>query len=203
MTIEGTIKIDMEVPLSIFGLGKTVFVVLGPGHYCQGQITAYRSWVLESDGKIIVLPNAVRLSTYTLTNYFDDIDDDAVPFRYLTDNEGKASGWSRVIPVECSDEDWFKAIGERPTFEEIKKGAEEKTFDSEESIEECELASCCAGISNVRTILIKCQKNKGLIGWEVESLQEAVNNSGHDMAEDAPILTNILKQLNVEWRTEE
>lgn len=204
MTDKRTIKVDMEFPRSIFDLGKEVYVVLGPNDISEGNITAYRTWVIkDGDDKILIIPNAVRLSIFTITDYFPNIEDDAVPFCYLTDDKEKAKKWSEVIPVDCSDEDWFKAIGKRPTFEEIKKAAKEKTFDSEDSLEECELASCCASISDVRTILIKCQENKGLIGWEVEALQKAVNNSNHDMPEDSPILTNILKQLDVEWKEEE
>ncbi len=203
MTDKRTIKVDMQVPRPIFSLGKKVYVVLGPDRICQGQITAYQSWVIEDKDGILVMPNAVRLTIFTLTDYFPDIEDDVVPFRYLTDNEERAKKWSEVVPVDCSDEDWLKAIGRRPSVEEMIKAAKEKTFDSEESLEESELASCCAGISHVRTILIKCQENKSLIGWEVEALQEAVNNSSHGMPEEAPILTNILKQLNVEWKEEE
>ncbi len=197
-------NIKMQKVYPKFELGKEVYVVLGPGHTCQGRVTAYHSLVIDNhDDSLWVLPHAVRLDTFTITDYFDDIEDDAVPWCYLADNGETVRRWSESVSVEFSDEDWFKAIGKRPTFEEIKKAAEEKTFDSEDSLEESELGSCCAGIADVRTILIKCQENKGLIVWEVEQLQQAINGAGHDMPEDAPILKNILKQLKVEWKESE
>ena len=186
-----------------FELGKEVYVVLGPGDTCQGRVTAYQALVIDNHDSLWVMPNAVRLDTFTITDYFDDIEDDAVPWCYLTDNEDQVKKWAESVPVECSDEDWFKAIGQRPTFEEIKKAAEEKTFDSEDSLENSELGSCCANLAEVRTILIKCKENKGLIVWEVVQLQDALNGCCHDMPEDALILKNILKQLNVEWKEQE
>lgn len=192
-------NIKMQKVYPKFELGKEVYVVLGPGQTCQGRVTAYHSLVINNHNGLWVMPHAVRLDTFTITDYFDDIEDDAVPWRYLADNKETVIRWAEVIPVEFSDEDWFKAIGKRPTFEEIKKAAKEETFDSEDSLEESELGSCCAGIADIRTILIKCQQNNGLIVWEVEALQKAVDNSSHDKPADSPIFTNILKQLNIEW----
>jgi len=192
------INVQMDKVNPKFDLGETVFAILGPDNYCQGQVTAYRSWVTKDKDKILVIPTEARLSTFTLSDYFKDIEQDAVPFRYLTDDEEQAKNWSGVIPVDCSDEDWFKAIGKRPDIE--KMIAKDKySYDLEDSLEDSELGVCCANISAVRDMLIKCRDNKGLIGWEVERLQGLCRNSYHDFPEDAPTLTNILKQLNVKW----
>jgi len=192
-------NIKMQKVPPKFELGKDVYVVLGPGRTCQGCVTAYQAWVIDNKPGLWVMPQAVRLDTITITDYFDDIEQDVVPWCYLTDDEEQVKKWAEVVHVECSDEDWFKAIGQRPTFEEIKESVKNKKFDSENSLEESELGSCCANLSNIRTALIKCKENKGLIVWEVELLQELCDNACHEFPEDAPILKNILKQLNVEW----
>jgi len=195
------VDIKMQKVNPKFDFGKEVYAVLGPDRYCQGQVTAYRTWAIrDGEGMVSVFPNAVRLSTFTITDYFDDIEDDVVPFRYLTDDEEQVKKWAEVVSVELSGEDWFKAIGYRPTFEEIKESVKSGKFDSEDSLEESELGSCCAALADVRTILIKCKENRGLIVWEVECLQSAINGCCHDMPEDASILANILKQLNIEWK---
>lgn len=199
MTAQGMKKINMEVVTSKFDLGKDVFVILGPDRYSQGQITAYRTWAIPHENTILVMPNAVRLSIFTMTDYFDDIEDDAVPFRYLTDDEEQAKKWAEVTSAECSDEDWFKAIGQRPSFEEMEQAVKDDDDDAEDSLEESELGSCCANLSDIRTMLIKCKENKGLTGWEVERLQWLCDNACHEFPEDAPTLKNILEQLNVKW----
>jgi hypothetical protein len=197
---KNTVNANMETVSPKFDLGETVFAVLGQDRYVDGEITAYRTWALKDrDGGILVLPNAVRLSAFTHGEYFEDIESDAVPFCYLTDNEEQAAKWSKVVSVKCSDEDWFKAIGQRPTFDEMIKAAKEGTHDSEDSLEESELGSCCANLSDIRTMLIKCKENTQLTMWEVERLQWLCDNACHDFPEDAPILKNILEQLNVKW----
>jgi hypothetical protein len=197
---KNTVKVNMETVSPKFDLGETVYALLGPSRYVQGEITAYRTWALKDrDGNIVVLPNAVRLSAFTHGEYFEDIESDAVPFRYLTDNEEQAIRWSQVTSVKCSDEDWFKAIGKRPTFEEMVAAGKLQTFDSDDSLEESELGSCCANLAQIRTMLIKCKENTQLTMWEVELLQECCDNACHDFPEDAPILKNILMQLNVKW----
>jgi hypothetical protein len=192
-------KVEMEKVNPKFDLGKTVYAILGPERFVQGQVTAFRSWVVDGRDGIVVLPNAVRLSAFTHGDYFSDIEDDAVPFRYITDDEEQVIKWSQVVSVKCSDEDWFKAIGQRPTFEEMVKAAKEKIYDSEDSLEESELGSCCANLSDIRTMLIKCKENTQLTVWEVERLQWLCDNACHDFPEDAPNLKNILEQLNVNW----
>ena len=200
MSDKNIIKVNMKKVDPKFELGKKVYVVLGPCRDSQGEITAYRTWALKDrDDNIIVIPNAVKLSIFTFADYFGDIEEDAVPFKYLTDDEEQVKRWSKVHPVKCSDEDWFKAIGQRPTFDEMIESAKEETYDSEDSLEESELGSCCADIAEIRTILIKCKEKKSLIGWEVEHLQKVLNSCSHEMPEDAPILKNILGQLNLDW----
>ncbi len=185
---------------SKFDLDKKVYAVLGPDRYCHSEITAYRSFIFNGRLGIMAIPNAVRLSAYTLTDYFEDIEQNAVPFKYLTDDEEQAKNWVKVTPIECSDEDWFKAMGQRPTVEEMIQAGKDETFDSEDSLEESELGVCCANLAAVRTMLIKCKEHKGLTGWEVERLQWMCDNVCHDFPEDAPTLKNILEQLNVTWK---
>jgi len=187
-------NVIMEDIPSKFDLGKKVYAVLGPNRYCHSEITAYRSWAIKKADGILILPNAVRLLTYTLTDYFEDIEQNAVPFCYLTDNEEQVKKWSKVISVDCSDEDWFKAIGQRPTYEEMMQDTYIET-----RLEESELSFCCANLSYIRDILIKCKEYKGLTVWEVEGLRELCDNVCHEFSEDAPTLKNILEQLNVNW----
>jgi len=201
MATKETKHINMALVNSTFDLGNKVYGVLGPRNTCCGEITAYQTWAAENGkDEILVMPFAARLSVFTITDYFSDIDDDAIPFRYLTDDKEEAERWSKVIFVECSDEDWFIAIGHRPTVAEMVEAGKRGLFDSEDSLEESELGSCCSNIAAIRNILVRSQERGSIIGWEAEHLQLLVDSSGHDMPEDAPVLADILKQLNIEWK---
>ena len=192
-------QVNMKSVPSEFEFGKEVYVVLGPEHWQKGQVTAYRSWVINDANNIVVFPKEARLSIFTLSDYFEDIEEDAVPFKYLTDSRKEIARWIAVHKVNFSDEEWVRAIGKRATFEEIKESVKNHDYDTNESIEESELGVCCANLSSIRDVLTKCWENKGLIGWEVERLQWLCDNSCHDFPEDAPTLKKILETLNVNW----
>jgi len=185
MTQQGLKNIDMDILPSKFDIGKEVYVLLGPYHSGRGTITAYRTWAIkdEQNDRIRIIPNAVRLDIFTHSGYFDDIESDAVPFKYLANSEEQIEKWSKKITVKISDGDWNKVVGRR----------------QHDTFEEFELQPCCNSISNIREMLFLCRDNDGLIGWEVEQLQETINNSTHDMPTESPILESILEQLNIIW----
>lgn len=74
----------------------------------------------------------------------------------------KLAQWHPVS--DLSEEEWKMAIGVR---------------DDDESLEECELSRCCATISSARNILLKCQKDGGLIERDVQSLCALLSGHGY------------------------
>lgn len=194
------IKITFRHP-SDFKIDDKVYWVRGPESVTEGKITAFGATIVRSRNTLIAIPQTARLSVLAYSDYFE-VDWDAVPLQYLTKDKAKALAWFLFFPVKCDGDDWIKAIGKRPTFEEIEKAAREKTYDSEDSLDTCELQRCCANISDVRDALIRCMDKGGLIGWERENLQWLVNNSCHDKPKDTPILNSILEQLGVKWKEE-
>lgn len=84
-------------------------------------------------------------------------------------------------PVKgLTDEDWKKAIGNRDDFE---------------SLENCELSCCCAVISEIRDILLECQKNSGLIERDVRTLCQYLGE--HDIPLKRKNLDKIFEQLGI------
>ena len=124
-------KIDFENP--VFELGEDVWVICGPNHIIRSSITAFQSMIFKDrKDNIIGIAKKARLSHFILDNYFKDMDNSGIiHFKYLTKDEDKARGWMKVYPVEMTEEEWLKTIGERPTFEEIKESFKNEIFEEE------------------------------------------------------------------------
>jgi len=178
-------------------LGEQVYVVYGPGKIKRARIDCYNAKVFEDPelGNVSCCPFAAVFSTYFTNDYFGNINWNIVPFDFIAKDENQAKEWAKFYPVKCSDEDWYKAIGSRPGSLEISDENDEKL----ESLDDCELGTCCSTISDIRSMLIKCRDHKGLIGMEIIHLRSIINNGSHDMPEDAFILEKILKQLKIKW----
>ena len=193
-------KIEFEKPN--FDLNEEVWVICGPNHTMKSSIIAFQSLIFkDSKDSIIGIAQQAKLANLILDDYFDDIDDrNIVPFKYLTKDEDKAREWMKVYPATMTDEEWLKMIGKRPTFKEIKESFKNKKFDSESSIDECELSRCCGNISDIRDCLYRCLLMGSLIGWEREDLQWKIDNSNHDIPENHKLLDKIFLQLNIKWK---
>jgi len=101
-----------------------------------------------------------------------------------------------------TDQEWIKALGfrnkipnERKTFI-IKK---RDSFRKEEiiDIENSELGICCYAISEIRSLLYNCWKNKGLIKRDISKISYILFESGHEEnildSKNFSILNKILK----------
>lgn len=188
---------DIEDVPEYLALGKKVYIIYGPNKVKSAKITAYHATVFNDPelGDTSCCPFALSLSAYFISDYFSAINWDVVPFDFIAKDENQAKEWAKFYPVEFSEEDWYKVIGERPNSLDIS----EENDKNMESLEDCELGICCAIISAIRSTLIKCRDHKGLIGMEIIRLENVMNNGTHDMPENAPILENILKQLKIKW----
>ena len=195
-------KIDFETP--VFELDEEVWVICGPNHIMRSPIRAFQGLIFKDrKNKTACIAHSAKLSSLITDYYFDDMKDvSIVPLKYLTKDEDKARGWMKVYPVLMIDEEWLKAIGKRPNLEEIKKSFKNETFDSESSIDDSELGTCCANMSDIRDCLIRCQEKGGLTGWEREDLQWKINNSYHTIPENHVLLDKIFGQLEIRWNKE-
>lgn len=68
---------------------------------------------------------------------------------------GELAQWHPVS--DLSEADWKQAIGDR---------------EDDASLEECELSRCCAVISAIRDLLLKCQEDGGLVERDVRTLRQ-------------------------------
>jgi hypothetical protein len=70
--------------------------------------------------------------------------------------------------------------------------------DSEDNLEEAELAPCCANISYIRELLHKAMTGSGLDGMQRKHLIDVL--VAHECTGEAtPNLSNILGQLGLVW----
>lgn len=97
--------------------------------------------------------------------------------------------------VTCSDADWQKITGcvkEGGRVEEQMDGMPEAV-----TIEDCELARCCANISEIRDILVKAWQEGGLYQVDVERLRVLVEN--HEAPTSINRLRTVLTQIGIVW----
>jgi len=177
-----TVKIDFE-PCQ-FELGQKVFVVGGPADIIESEVTAFQGLIFKDEGRdsdhILCIPKAVRLCTWVLNDYFQDMNPDYVPLKYITADHEEATRWAMKWPVHLTPDEWYHAIGDRDNID----------------IEDCELGICCADISAIRDILIQCKEKDGITGWEREWLQGLLRS--HTL-EVGPVLREIFLTLELEW----
>lgn len=165
-----------------FNLGDEVFVVCGPNQISKGKIVAFNSLTFKKELETTVVPMSARLDIYPVSSYFD-FDLNAVPFYHLTKSEEEAQNWAKIHNVVCSEKEWQKLL-----------------YDSVDEYPSCELEQCCDDIANIRDMLFKCRKNGYLIGWEVNLLNNMINNSCHEKPQNSIVIDNVLNQLNIKWK---
>jgi hypothetical protein len=160
------------------------YAICGPDKYEKVEISALYCWVAPHQGEWLAAPIKVRINKFIMSSYFKDKADDIgrMSLNRLVKTEEEAKRLTQFHKVELTDEQWYQAIGDR---------------DEDESLEDCELSDCCSTISEIRTLLITCKENKGLIVWETEILQSLL--SDHSSYEQTQILDKIFKQLDVDW----
>ena len=81
--------------------------------------------------------------------------------------------------------EWKQAVGDR---------------DDEASLEECELSPCCATISHIRDLLLKCENDSGLIERDVRRLRELLDSHRHPRSTSgrkSKNLNRIFRQLGI------
>lgn len=169
-----------------FKVGDKVYVVCRPGHIEETKINAWEAGVIEEkDKEPIIIIKKARLDIILIDDYFIDqkIGTEFVHFKYLYKTKKEAEKEAKFYPVKnISDKMWYEAIGDR-----------------DNDIEECELSSCCSNISDTRDLLIKCKKNKGLVGLEADWIKCLLESSGHADVGKRPVLKKIFKQLCIKF----
>jgi hypothetical protein len=103
---------------------------------------------------------------------------------FLSYEDAKAAAVE--YPVVVTDEEWVRAIGLC------------KDDDRTEYEEDCELQSCCAAISNIRSALFKACTEGKLTGVERNELILLLDR--HEIPNEKPILDKILAQLHIVWK---
>lgn len=183
------ITIKFEPPN--FELDSLVYVVCGPNEVVKTTICSFRGLIFN-DLRLgtMAIAKEARISKLILNDYFKEIEYEYVPFLYLTKTEEEATELAQWIPVSLTDNEWLLSIGDRDIKEDLPGNIEDG----------CELGQCCANISEIRDVFIKCKEKGGMIELERRELKDRLEHSCHDMPEEHEILDKILKQLNLEWK---
>ena len=197
-------KFEQSKPIKFilpkFEIGERVWMVCSPNHSALVEIRGFQATIFKnSSDDLEAYTEQAKINIWITDDWFNDMEDDIIPFKYMTRDEEEAKRWMKPWTGELTDDEWFKMIGKRPSVEEIIKAVKGGKFDSEESLEESELGSCCATLAEIRNVFIKCRDRGEITGWERELLQELVNGN-HDRNEDTPLLDKVLKQLDVIWK---
>ena len=131
-----------------------------------------------------------KQSTFICTGYrlgFANLDSIDLLFspNEIYESEELAKELAQWHPVsDFSEADWKQAIGDRR---------------DDQSLDESELSRCCALISNIRDLLLKCQEDGGLIERDVRILRKLLKEheyplpNGHRPAN----LDKVLGQLGL------
>lgn len=170
-----------------FDIGQKVFIVLGPDSYIEANVRIINCVIAKSDSGscALYLPKYEFDCILFPNDYFKDGEDLIGVQEYrVFDNEEKAKEMSSFVKVDIENDKWDDAIGNR---------------EDEETIDGCELAPCCANISKIRDILLKCKKYKGLTKMEIEDMAWSLRAlEEHNYSEELiPLVYEILTKLGV------
>ena len=165
--------------------GDTVYAISPKGEIYQMRVRWINARVIN-DEELLVCLTSIECSQSN--RFSNDIFDCTFTQDELYASEKDAEKDATFIPVEFSEDDWFKSIGLKDEVNRI------------EYYQECDLSPCCANISEIRDTLDRVRINKGLIARERTLLQEQLN--GHDAIKpsNAPKLFDILGTIGVTWK---
>ncbi len=159
----------------------------------KAQIISYQIEVIQNSDECISILQGYRLNRFNCNNYPSCIFSTHEVYK----NKKHAERMAKFIPVNIAEHQWKLAIGDRGIVN---------------CIEQSELGSCCAAISNARDILIKCHKNNGLIFRDIIKLRKIFKNEcGAGVMEygkitlsesQNPNLYKIYKQLEIGLKTD-
>lgn len=183
-------KMKYRIEKSPYKLGQKVFIITGIGKYAETRVSYLSYWMCEDKKQIVGIPRGIVI-THVL--FYDDYiipqDDGLKQIIYFnediifkTNEEAKRASTFVPLNLDISPEQWIDAIGDRDT-----------------DIEDCDLPQCCAIISEMRSILIKCKEFKGLIQRDVDRLQ-FLAESHRFCPKKYSVLESIFTTLNMDLK---
>ncbi len=180
-------KISIKLYRPGYQIGQEVYVP-EKNKITETKIISYEARVIkEGKGLVGIISNYCldqlvsvrRGEESTFTNILKEND------FYI--DRGRAEVASEFIEVNADDETWLLAIGDRNAMD----------FDSPYCLDNCGLHSCCANISEARSIMILCRKEKGLIAHNRDILVELIKDHVDiDYGRESP-LGKIFEQLRI------
>ena len=100
------------------------------------------------------------------------------------DERARAEEASEFLPVVADEETWKRAVG-------VRRGEDE---NSSYNIDNSDLPSCCANISEARDILYYCKSQGGLLVHDCSELKRMLEGHGYS----GESLSKIMMQLRME-----
>lgn len=163
---------------SEFKPGDVVWIIYG--RKCVEQIV--RSVKIEAylDGDDIA--TVCTGYTFSLLSFSNTNDGSFLPCHVYGDRD-TAMRLAKWYPVNLSDHEWLAFLGNR---------------DDSDSLDECELQSCCSSISKCRSILYDCQNYGGLILRDVERIMKLLDDAHPEFLSRSKLAeNNCVNAINV------
>lgn len=173
-----------------FSLNQKVWFIVGKRSESGHVIGIKFELINSSDAGDVLFCTGYKLDRYNVDSL--DSDFSFLPHEvYGTEAEVQTLiEWHPVSDV--SNEEWLKALG--------KRSADGDSVEESESIENCELARCCANVSDSRDLLYRCQEDGGLIERDLRLLKASLGRDLHGLLatnHPRPILKKIFDQLGI------
>lgn len=168
-----------------FKIGEKVWCINVGRRVESTEVLSIRFELFNEQGKELLVCRGYNLRMLNLNTEDEHRNLDCWPAKEVYATEHEAKVLAKLHAVEdVSEEDWTKAIGNP---------------DDEESFEKSELTPCCAEISNLRDLLMKCRKNKGLIERDMITLRRFCLKGSHMPTNPIPTLKKILEKLDIKF----
>jgi hypothetical protein len=172
------LKVDPEYAPR-FGVNDTVWIIAA-GKACKDEVNAINFEYAQNQARELVLfCTGYRLSHIngaTNNGYYR-------PFEIYS-SEAEAHELATWHAVTMTQKEWVRAIGSR---------------QNEKSIDRCELAPCCANVSAIRDMLLRCQRDGGLMERDRQKLGHLLDEHEYPMpnGKRPENLDKIMGQLNL------
>jgi len=170
-----------------FEIGQEVYYISSrckKDNYSASTLCGYNAKLRKYEGEVVAFVRSIDLMAMNLK------DDGSFPLNEVFSTEEEVKAATEFFPVTfITSDDWEKAIGSN------REGGV--------NTNDCELKPCCGNISSLGEYLYTCYSRSGLIKLDRDYVATLV--LGHYDSYDSipPILTNVFKQLKIEFEETE
>lgn len=159
------IEVAYDIPKlwdgSFVTIDDSAYAIIGPDDFSKVIISAFDCvlYFPDESSTFNLIPRIARIDKFLFTNYFEDqyIEPGYIRLNRLVKTKKEAIRLTKFYPVKMNEKEWVKITGVRDDRTNID--------------EDCELTVCCAAISHIRDLLLKCKEKGGLIQYDIELIK--------------------------------